>query len=1131
MLKNLIKLNTGRTNIKIIATILVITLTFANFALLGTYIGETLALDTSPNIGTNVDNVKFIAYLDETDMTKNHESADINSEELSLYVSVAVQNEGKLENAKISFENSNFEAKENGNKKEKELETVVYGNESKIRIPIVARKDAKYKLDLLNMTSKIVLTGDYIYENGNVETVNTEKEIQIEWNTSSVTNDDLVISQEVITNRIYNIEGNQKRVIQILVKESIKDNKAPLNQATIEIDNPIENPEEVKVAVKKLNGKAASYTSNTSKTTINILNNPNEDNKIAWNKNSSDEFIVTYIYDEDVEITPFVSNVNIEAKVYGTTNEGLEQTNELSLDTIEANGEIVLLEKNIPNELYKGFMYLEEDTNFETRYEMFVSYSDAIDNLELEDFGEAIDSDVIASYFKETKINKLDAQKLLGAEGTIKVFNSEDLSNAIMEINLSEEMQEDYYIITYGENVEKIIIQTSKPVKEGKLEIINQKTLRPLDLSKVEETTTISSRVSLIANKEENSMLFDLTKTGEIELKEPVLTMETSLDKETLSTQVEDTLRITEILASTKAQNKLFKNPTLYIDLPQEFTNVQIENIDLIDEELNIESSKIENNRIEVKINGEQTKYGSNALGGPNVVIDLKLKTDNFMANRNVEIKTTCINDDKEEVAKAEQVTLMSKNGIISKNTITVGENTVEQANNDNVIIRVDSENEIANINTRLINNYGANLQNISFVGTVKTNLLGAVTTNINDAVITYSEDLITWNAQVEDFSKVKAFKIETESEFVNSEELQINYQANIKEFTSEDAFSKVELQYDLNGQNLSKKMNYTILKGTEEVVLNPVVEEQEQRGVNTNTITYNVEIGLKSKTTTGVLHEGQIVTYIVSAKNTGDTIINNAKLQYIIPEGTTCVELKYKDGYDISIENIAKGIQSWDIETLRPGETFSKEVTIKINKGTTEIVNQIKLINNQSETAAQLISDPIEIETAEIEVVTYKRGSIDDVLKEGDVLDYFIDITNQTQDTLRNIIVEVSIPENTVYDEDNIYSYGWSFNESKNKIYYNIEELQAGATQKLIFSVNIDKLETEETNIENTVIVKTENEEKYESNSFTVGIKQVKMQLGITSRKSSRGKRTSRYRLHNNSKKYWRYRIYCNCN
>ena len=109
MFNNLIKEKNGRTTTKILATLLVITLTFANFALLGTYMLESIAADSvleEQDNRTNVDNVKFEAYLEE--IGKKKISKDINDEDLVLGISIKVENGGYFSEGILEFEDTNF---------------------------------------------------------------------------------------------------------------------------------------------------------------------------------------------------------------------------------------------------------------------------------------------------------------------------------------------------------------------------------------------------------------------------------------------------------------------------------------------------------------------------------------------------------------------------------------------------------------------------------------------------------------------------------------------------------------------------------------------------------------------------------------------------------------------------------------------------------------------------------------------------------------------------------------------------------------------------------------------------------------------------------------------------------------
>ena len=87
----------------------------------GTFWLESVALNKLPGNETVSENVKFEAYLNDG---QNSIVADINSEEQKLYISVSVQNEGKLENIKINFEEANFDIKDRTGQYEGDIEAL-----------------------------------------------------------------------------------------------------------------------------------------------------------------------------------------------------------------------------------------------------------------------------------------------------------------------------------------------------------------------------------------------------------------------------------------------------------------------------------------------------------------------------------------------------------------------------------------------------------------------------------------------------------------------------------------------------------------------------------------------------------------------------------------------------------------------------------------------------------------------------------------------------------------------------------------------------------------------------------------------------------------------------------------------
>ena len=237
MFNNLESVGSGKISFRIIATLLVITLTFANFAILGTYLGETRAVDAPESSGPAADNIKFDVCFDPNDETKKEIEAGINSDELVLYASIEVQNEGELENVKLDFTNSSFELKNNAIKNVLSVEPISVGNIKRLEIPIVAKKNKNYKLDLLNMESRVTLTGNYIDKKGNTTEINKDANAKITWKTE-VTNEDAYLNAKVINNKSYNINGSNKKIVQILLTSKMEENKAPVKEENIRIDLP-----------------------------------------------------------------------------------------------------------------------------------------------------------------------------------------------------------------------------------------------------------------------------------------------------------------------------------------------------------------------------------------------------------------------------------------------------------------------------------------------------------------------------------------------------------------------------------------------------------------------------------------------------------------------------------------------------------------------------------------------------------------------------------------------------------------------------------------------------------------------------------------------------------------------------
>ena len=193
---------------------------------------------------TNVDNVKFDLYLSQSDKSQNTITKDINAGDIILYAQVKVQNGGVLNEATLSIGERNFNIKQGS---ELKFDTIVSGQSSILEIPIEAIKGEKFNLGLLNSVSEITLKGKYTNNEGEEVELESTKNIKITWDLEVEEDINAILEQSIITNKIMQIEGARKRIVQLLVKSGMERSIFPVKQSILKIDVAV-HPEDVVVS-------------------------------------------------------------------------------------------------------------------------------------------------------------------------------------------------------------------------------------------------------------------------------------------------------------------------------------------------------------------------------------------------------------------------------------------------------------------------------------------------------------------------------------------------------------------------------------------------------------------------------------------------------------------------------------------------------------------------------------------------------------------------------------------------------------------------------------------------------------------------------------------------------------------
>lgn len=966
---------------------------------------------------------------------KEVKEADIMSE-LNLRLSIAVK-EGNLKNVNLDLSNCNFKLKD-----ESGIDQINAGETKELDFKIVARNDDQFKLDLLNMESKIKLTGTYSNDN-KTEEVNKEKTVSVKWNAQELYNMDdetrkatKVLENEIITNKTYTIDGEEKRVVQVKIKSGIKDNIYPIEKTQITA-NPLESgkkeedkfvaenelkAEKVEVvaySTKATNGKDGSanfgkteenklgswkYDSESGKITITVNNSKDENNCVEWAKNAVDEFVVTYIYNEESvkNVDMIETTVESNLKLYVDEN-GLNKT---SSKATNAKKDMLLeLDIQAPKSLSKR--NIQKGESFAEAWTLNISNTQiggdilAVSEIDKLNISDSEDIKPVTHY-NATYINKEDFINILGENGEIVILNmatGEKLGKITKESTI--ENNDKILGISYSENASQIGVQISKPVKAGKLSIASRKTL---NISSVEEyvskidkidSLTINAIAGIQKAGEEDFIYSTETISKQISLVSPKSNAELGInlgkDKETLPVGEENKVDFTVTLHTSKETDKLFNNPTVQIELPEQVKEASIvENTEGISNAngLELNGITINNNIIEVKLTGNQGEYVDYNGQDTTITFSANLKTPELQPTTTGDIKLTVVNGE-EKIEDSKQVTFSAEKGIILANSISNynGEEPEILAIKENSKTGLLSEEKsaIAQVKGTIINNTEKDVENVVVVG----NFAGEGSTitpilkeqiAVENATVEYSADGQTWEAyNAEKASTYKNYKI-TFAKLADK---------SITTFTY-----KIEIPENL-GANKSMNSTYDI----------KIEDKAQKAAIITLETPQKIEIEVSAKAISDTIYEEQEVTFTVDVTNKSNVTAKNVSLEASLPE---------------ELELVSKP-ENFDIEA---GKTITKTITAKVKALPEEtkqkdITTTIKAIPNGKEDQAKTVEVKNVVKQALIKATiedAYSDGA--EFIYEGGQLGYKTTITNVSDETLTNVVITSKLPEGTKLDE-----------------------------------------------------------------------------------------------------------------
>lgn len=184
----------------ITAILILMALTMTNFI----YVGVGLVSYAESNVATNNQNVEF--------------GAQINNGKLNLELSV--KKDGYF-NGTIELSDSNFKLKSSNSEYINQVEDnkitlnqINAGTTAKMEIEIEPVQKDVFNAGLLNMTSKLQLSGIYKNSSDKENTVKATREVAYKY-TANSSQENVENSAQIITNKIVKISGEEKRIVEI----------------------------------------------------------------------------------------------------------------------------------------------------------------------------------------------------------------------------------------------------------------------------------------------------------------------------------------------------------------------------------------------------------------------------------------------------------------------------------------------------------------------------------------------------------------------------------------------------------------------------------------------------------------------------------------------------------------------------------------------------------------------------------------------------------------------------------------------------------------------------------------------------------------------------------------------------
>ncbi len=1022
---------------KVLAILMIITLMSADFFVLGS---NLISYAAESNNLTNNKNIEFSTYFKDSKGEKVEKlETSIKTEDLKLYADITVKNEGYLSNATLELQNSNFNIKNtilsnsvasiDGNKVN--LKQINAGSTETIELDIEPAIGDTLTTDTLLQASDLKLTGTYMETSYKGLKIDATREVNLDLQADQSASAEL--TTDIITNKIFSIDNENKRMVQVLVKSRLADNQYPIKQTLIDVDVPTlseKEPEKVEVislGTMATNGKTTlteqEWKNENNKVEITLKN---EDSTIKWNKNAYDELVVTYIYDANVDASKIEVNANSEITVH---NSGTKYTAKYTkgIENQELNGIISSQSQISSDGIYKGQIASKITANYNTTTTIKITNTQTQDKLEIVEPSDVLVTDnselPVNTKYIETKINKAKMLEILGQDGSITINDSNGTNSIINKDTQSDDNGD--IVIQYQNATKGLQIETTKPQTTGVLEIRHSKAIT--------ENTYTLAQISNVKGLKTKNTVSGLTTTNSsestVEVKDTISKAEFTVNKDTLSTMTENKdVALGVKLITDGIQYDLFKNPTIKIQLPSSVESVKINGATpLYADDFKV-SSKYDNTNktIEIKLNGEQNSHPETAATQLYLQLNLDITLSKLAPSKKDKITMTYTNENATQYDSGtagygiieKDVTISAPSGLFTMyNSNTYNISGIKGISEEKQLIQISDADKAKDVNfdIALVNNTGANAKNVRILGKLPTNgnkvtgeeentlqtaLKGVTASN---ATIYYSENANAtsdvkksdngWTTTASANAKVFLIVLDAlnaESNYTASYTIQLPSPIQ-KDAT---AYTEYDVIYDTDSDKDVTTKSVAIGFATP-------TEIKIESNISAQVGNDNINSG-------DTVKAGEVIKYTMTAKNNGAQAISNVEVKSSIPDGTVYVtpESGYQhSGLSYYQENESVKEIKETIQTLGAGETYTKTYEVRAKSDiTSEKQISNKTVVTCNDTTVESSELTTKVQPSNIRV-TIKEVSEDGVkLEQGGTAEYIVFIENNSNQDANNL-------------------------------------------------------------------------------------------------------------------------------